>query len=109
MKFLEHIKYRMSQALWPAIFITVLFYFVFHAVQGNYGLLALRDLDRSLSDIQVVAEATASERKLLETKTSRLTPGNIDPELLGERAREVLGFVSNNERVILIKPSTPAN
>ena len=107
MKFLEHIKYRMSQALWPAMFITILFYFAYHAVQGNYGLLALRDLDRSLAEIKIVAEATGAERKLLETKTSRLTPGNIDPELLGERAREVLGFVSDSERVILMETEAP--
>ena len=104
MKFLEHIKYRMSQALWPAMFITILFYFAYHAVQGNYGLLALRDLDRSLSEVKIVAEATSAERKLLEIKTTRLTPGSIDPELLGERARDVLGFVYENERVIILTP-----
>ena len=94
----------MSQALWPAMFITILFYFAYHAVQGNYGLLALRDLDRSLSEVKIVAEATSAERKLLEIKTTRLTPGSIDPELLGERARDVLGFVYENERVIILTP-----
>ena len=102
MKFLDHIRYHMSQALWPAIFITIMFYFAYHAVQGNYGLLAQRDLDRSLVEIETIAQATGAERQLLETKTSRLTPGNIDPELLGERAREVLGFVASSERVILL-------
>lgn len=103
MKFLEHIRYHMSQALWPAIFITIMFYFAYHALQGNYGLLAQRDLDRALLEMQTMADATSAEREMLESKTSRLTPGNIDPELLGERAREVLGFVASGERVIILE------
>jgi cell division protein FtsB len=103
MIFIDHIKYRVSQALWPAIFVSALLYFAIHAMQGNYGLLALRDLDRSLVEIQKIADDTTTERKILEAKTNKLTPGSIDPEFLGERAREVLGFVSPNQRVILIK------
>lgn len=102
MKYIDHIRYRFSNALWPALFITLLCYFAFHAVQGNYGLLALRELDQSLTQMQAIAEQTGQERSALEEKTKRLTPGTIDPELLGERAREILGFIAENERVILL-------
>ncbi len=102
MAFIKHIHFRLMQALWPVALITLLFYFGYHAVNGNYGLKALRQLDNQLETISLQASATHTRRQALETKVARLRPDNLDPELLGERAREVLGFLRPDEVVVLV-------
>jgi cell division protein FtsB len=63
---------------------------------GQYieGLEAKRDVIRA-------------ERQTIEHRVSQLRPQSLDPDLLDERAREVLGFAHPNERVILLEPDAP--
>lgn len=100
MKFIEHIRFRMGRALAPSSLLLVLIYFAYHAVSGNYGLLALKDLNAELAETEARAEAVATERAVLEMRTNRLRPDNLDPELLDERARAALGFVRRDEAII---------
>jgi cell division protein FtsB len=102
MAFIKHIRFRLMQALGPVALMTLLFYLGYHAVNGNYGLKALRELDGSLETISLQAMAAHETRLALEIKVARLRPDNLDPELLGERAREVLGFLRSDEVVVLM-------
>ena len=103
MGLLENIQYRLRQAVAPAALLAVLAYFAYHAVSGNHGLLALRDLEREYETIQAKAKATAEERARLQARVANLRPDNLDPDLLDERARETLGFTARNELVIYLK------
>ena len=76
MAFIKHIHFRLMQALWPVALITLLFYFGYHAVNGNYGLKALRQLDNQLETISLQASVTHTRRLALETKVARLRPDN---------------------------------
>jgi len=103
MRFIEHIKYRMSQALWPALLFAALFYFGYHSVQGNYGLFSLRDLNSNLAELKFYADDTRDKKDRLEMLVSRLRKDNLDPELLDERARDVLGFTKKGEIIVLLR------
>ena len=103
MRFMDHIRYRLDRSLLPAALFAILAYFAYHAVQGNYGLLALKDMERELTDLRVIAAELRAERDTLEARSAKLRPDSLDPEMLGERAREVLGFARKNEKVIILR------
>jgi len=103
MKFIDQIRYRLDRALLPAALFAILAYFAYHAMQGNYGLLALRDMEGELTDLRVIAAELSTERQLLEVRSAKLRPDSLDPEMLGERARDVLGFARQSEKIIILR------
>lgn len=102
MSLIENIQYRLRLAVVPAVLLALLGYFAYHAVSGNHGLLALKELEREHDLIQARAEVTATERSRLEARVARLRPDNLDPDLLDERARAALGFTERGEMVIFL-------
>ena len=102
MNYLANIQKRMKSALWPAVYLFAFFYLGFHTIQGNYGLSSLRDLRTELQSVTVVADDVRVERQALEVKVNRLRPDNLDPELLDERARAVLGYTRADEVVVFL-------
>ena len=61
MRFARNIRQRTRGALGPALCLCALAYFGYHAVQGNYGLLALKDLERQRAELEVRATTSRSE------------------------------------------------
>lgn len=100
MGFIEHIRFRMRRAAAPAFILALIAYFAFHAISGNHGLLALRDLNAEFQVLKLEAAVTAGQRARLEADVSRMRRDNLDPALLDERARDVLGFARRDEVVI---------
>ena len=43
-----------------------------------------------------------AEREQLEAKVIKLRPGSIDPDLLEERARTVLGYARPDEHIVIL-------
>ena len=105
MRLIEHLRFRARRAFHPTLLLLAAIYLVYHAVQGNYGLLAMRELDHELSKLQVLAADVRTRRLALEAKADRLRPDNLDPELLDERARRLLGFTRRDEVIILLDPA----
>lgn len=105
MRLIEHLRYRAGRALHPTILLLAAIYLVYHVIQGNYGLLAMRELDHELVQLQSLSSQVRAHRLALEAKTDRLRPDNLDPELLDQQARKVLGFVRRDEVVILLAPA----
>lgn len=108
MKMIEHLRYRAGRALHPTILLLAAIYLVYHAIQGNYGLLAMRELDHELAGLEMRAAETRAERLALEAKADNLRPDNLDPELLDEQARRILGFARRDELVILLNEGADA-
>jgi cell division protein FtsB len=105
MRLIEHLRYRAGRAFHPTLLLLAAIYLVYHAIQGNYGLLAMRELDHELVQLQVLASEARAQRLALEAKANRLRPDNLDPELLDEQARRVLGFSRRDEVIIFLAPS----
>lgn len=107
MEYLRQTNMRIRRAMAPGLIFLTLAYFAYHAIQGNHGLLALGELERELVTLQVEAVAVSAERQALEQLVEGLRPEAVDPDLLEERARAVLGFIRADE-VILPLPKTGA-
>ena len=83
-----------------AFFALLIFYFGYHALTGDRGLLhgALRE--ETLASRSQELKDLRAEREDLETRVRLLSDDNLSRDLLEERARVVLGFVDPKDYVI---------
>lgn len=79
----------------------VVFYLGFHAVSGERGVVAWIKEARKLEALEVELAELQSQREALEHKVKLLSASSIDPDMLDEQSRRVLGFARPDEVVIL--------
>jgi cell division protein FtsB len=87
--------------LFAALFIG---YFGVNAFTGNHGLRAQADLDQQLAAMQVELRQLKGERGLWERRVALLRSDRLDPDMLDERARALLGYVDPRDLTLLLHP-----
>jgi len=80
--------------------ITLSLYFMFAAVQGDYGVFKRAEIDAEAVELTDEFAALTAEIAILENKTRRLSYDYLDLDLLDEQARDVLGMVRVDEVVV---------
>ncbi|MHA1528477.1 MAG: FtsB family cell division protein [Alphaproteobacteria bacterium] len=96
-------RWDWGQIAAPAIYIVliaVMAVFGHSGLQGKHGLGALRQAETLERELTAELAAISKERDALENLVGRLDEGNLDLDLLDERARAVLGYVRREELVI---------
>jgi len=78
-------------------------YFGVNAYTGNHGIRAKQTLDQRIADLTQELDATRAERERWEHRVSLLRSDRIDPDLLDERARQLLEFADPRDVTTLIK------
>ncbi|TQV79168.1 FtsB family cell division protein [Denitrobaculum tricleocarpae] len=78
-------------------------YFAYHTLEGDRGFLTWLSLKQDLAQTHIAQGELRAQRQELEARVSLLRPDNLDPDLLEERARDVLNYGHENE-LILITP-----
>lgn len=94
------LKRRVPKVLGPLMASLLMAYFAYHAVEGERGLRAWKNLDGEIAAASRVLDTVVSERQALEARVARLNPNSLDTDMLEERARLVLGYVPANAVVI---------
>ena len=94
-------RYVIRQNLLAIIGFCLCFYFSYHTLLGQRSYMRLLTLDRQVAEITQIHDNLEAERVVLEKKVAMLRPGSIDKDLLEERARYMLGYGYEGERVIL--------
>ncbi|MEO1001050.1 MAG: septum formation initiator family protein [Pseudomonadota bacterium] len=90
----------LGRALWSAAVIAGVSTFAYAAIQGDYGLIALIQIEaRELALAEELA-ALEAERARLENLTMRLSDRHLDLDLLDEQARARLGLIRPDEVMI---------
>lgn len=79
-------------------------YFGVNAFTGAHGLRAQVDLDKQLATMQAELTRLKAERAVWERRVSLLRADRIDPDMLDERARGLLGYVDPRDVVLLRHP-----
>ena len=79
-------------------------YFAANAFTGNHGLRAQAYLDQQLGSMQGELTHLKAERALWERRVALLRSDKIDPDMLDERARALLGFTDPRDLVLLTHP-----
>jgi cell division protein FtsB len=88
----------------PAICGAVSAYFGYYAVWGSRGALALEDTQAKLGVQQEQLAQVHDQRVRLEHRIDLLQPGQVDPDLVEERARTDLMDGAPNQVAIARKP-----
>lgn len=86
--------------LFFALALTLSVYFMFAAVQGDFGVLRRAEVDGEKRILQEELAGLMAEIASAENKTRRLSDTFLDLDLLDQQARDVLGLVRANEVVI---------
>jgi cell division protein FtsB len=107
MAILYEIRVRARKILPTVLAASVVGYFGYHALHGERGFLAWRELKGDLVAAQTVEAELADRRSRLERRTALLRADNLDPDLLEERARVLLGYGDPGDLVVL-RPGRPA-
>lgn len=83
-----------------SLFVLAHIYLAFTALQGNQGLFARIQIEEQISELRTELGEIDSQIAVMENKTKRLSDDFLDLELLDELARERLGYVHPNDRII---------
>jgi len=81
-------------------------YFGFHAFSGDHGIQAQHQFDQQKQDLTAQLAELHVEREALERRVSLLKASALDPDVLEEKARQMLGLTHPDDVVILLP--TPA-
>jgi cell division protein FtsB len=101
-------KKRLRQAIGPMVGACLFGYFVYHAVEGDRGVMAWLQISQQLTESKRSLATLAGVRREIEHRVALLSPSSIDPDLLDERARLMLNVAEPDDRLVIIKnPKSP--
>lgn len=85
-------------------------YFGVNAYSGNHGIKAKQDIDRQIAALTTELQGLQIDRAQWQRRINLLRSDDIDPDMLDERARELLGYADPRDLVLSIKapPAAPA-
>ena len=78
-------------------------YFGINAYTGKNGINARQGLDQQIADLTREVERVKAERAWWERRVALLKADRIDPDMLDERARQVLNYTDPRDVVIIVK------
>lgn len=96
--------FRLQTYLPTAAMAFLIFYFGFHALTGDRGLLLAHQRREMLVEKQAELTQLRAERANLEARARYLRDESLSADLLEERAHVLLGFADPRDYVIRIAP-----
>lgn len=75
-------------------------YFAHHAIHGRHGLEVRSRLIERSALLEFEIKSLEAVRAKLQRDVTLLSPELPDPDIVEEIAREVLGFVDPNDRIV---------
>ena len=85
----------------PAVFAAACLYFIFHLITGERGFLAHLAISKELDTAQAMLSDLQQEQRALERDVALLRDTPVDLDMLEERARIELGYVRQDEMIIV--------
>ena len=101
----QEVRPRFRRAAAPAAAIVVLCYFGYHAFEGDHGLKAWLQLSAQKAKLTEQVAVVSAKRHHLEKRVHLLEPDSLDPDMVSEQARIVLGYTQPDEVVIFDRKS----
>jgi len=80
-------------------------YFGYHAIQGKHGLDARSRLVERSTTLERDIRRLETVLATLEREVALLSEARPDPDYVEELARDILGFVRPDERILIERPS----
>jgi cell division protein FtsB len=79
-------------------------YFGMNAFSGDHGLRAQQDLEQQLLAMKSELNGLKAERAHWERRVSLLRSDRIDPDMLDERTRALVGYLDPRDLTLLLNP-----
>jgi cell division protein FtsB len=102
MAFVKDIRTYARQVVGPTLAVSLFAYFAYHAIEGDRGLLAWMQLTQDVEATQAELDKMVHTREALDHQTNLLRSEALDPDMLDERARAVLGLVRKDDIIIAV-------
>jgi cell division protein FtsB len=96
---------RLKTYLPTAALAFLIFYFGFHALTGERGLLLARQRKEAQAAKQAELAQLQAQRQALEARARFLRDESLSADLLEERAHVLLGFADPKDYVIRVTPN----
>lgn len=90
----------LSGLIFAALALAVVGYLGAAGLQGEHGFFRLVQIEAEEARLRDDLAQLRVERAAVENKVRRLSTGSLDPDLLDERARSVLGLGREDEILI---------
>jgi cell division protein FtsB len=94
------LKRRLRATVAPLIFLALVGYFGWNAVQGNRGLVAYAQRQELLAQAQADQARAKAERDAWERRVAGLRARHIDADALDERARAMLNLADPTDVIV---------
>ncbi len=82
------------------ICLALLGFFGWHAMHGKRSFANQEKMLVGISALEEKRDAIRAKRQALEARVTLLRPENIDPDMLEEMARRMLGFAHSDDLVV---------
>ena len=102
MRVLTELRLRSSHIIGPIIGVCLIVYFLYHAVQGDRGLIAFWQLSKQVTQAENTYSMLNQKRAELQNRVSLLNPYSLNSDMIDERARFMLGYTKPDEVVIFL-------
>jgi cell division protein FtsB len=87
----------LNAVLPPALFLSLVAYFLWNATQGERGLQSYALRQEQLKQVQGELDRTLAEQKGWDRRVSALRSQRLDPDMLDERARAMLNVADPSD------------
>jgi cell division protein FtsB len=101
----REIKRRLKAAIAPLVFLSLVGYFGWNAVQGNHGLVAYAQRQELLAQAQSDQAKVQAEKDAWDRRVAGLRARHIDADALDERARAMLNLADPSDIIVSYGPS----
>jgi cell division protein FtsB len=78
-------------------------YFGINAYKGKNGIKARETLDRQIGDLAGELDRVKAERVRWERRVALLKADRLDPDMLDERARQLLNYTDPRDVTVMVK------
>ena len=102
MRVLTELRLRSSHIIGPIIGVCLIVYFLYHAVQGDRGLIAFWQLSKQVTQAENTYSMLNQKRAELQNRVTLLNPYSLNSDMIDERARFMLGYTKPDEVVIFL-------
>jgi cell division protein FtsB len=100
MGFGQMVRRGVNAVLPPALFLSLVGYFLWNATQGERGLQSYAIREQQLKVVQNELDRTLLEQKGWDRRVTALRPQRLDPDMLDERARSMLNVADPADIVV---------
>jgi cell division protein FtsB len=78
-------------------------YFGFHAYHGEHGIRAKQQFIAQIDDLNKELVTLRAEKSEVARRVTLLQAGALDPDLLDQRARQILNFADPRDLVLILR------